>query len=481
MLVSGLVLAVFGVPAWLLINLVDLQRIDNEVRQWSLPHLGYSPDNRHWEELAALLRYTHGAASTNSAFVLVKGRNGRLLYRSESVPAALRPERFPEPGTADSGLFLRRPPPPGVPPLPPGEGPPPARLRRPLAYTWHEAHNTWRMAVLGNEYATVIIGVNLAAHEAQMRLVTVGFLAALPLALLLVAMGSWLLSGRALRPLDALTQAAASVTARGLDQRLATTGEDEEFARLITVFNAMLDRLQRSFEQATRFSADAAHELKTPLAILQGEIEQALQACAVGSRQQQVYGDLLEEVQRLKLIIRKLLLLSLADAGRLEPNLRPLSFSQMVTALAEDVGVLGPGLKVEAAVETDLAVNGDAELLEQVLQNLGSNAVKYNQPQGTIHLRLTRLGQQAELTVSNTGPGIPPEDRDRVFERFYRADKAHGRAVEGVGLGLSLAREIALAHQGDLQLADAPAGLTVFKLTLPLAAPRPEKHEAELL
>lgn len=126
-------------------------------------------------------------------------------------------------------------------------------------------------------------------------------------------------------------------------------------------------------------------------------------------------------------------------------------------------------------------MNGDAELLEQVLQNLGSNAVKYNQPQGTIHLRLTRLGQQAELTVSNTGPGIPPEDRDRVFERFYRADKAHGRAVEGVGLGLSLAREIALAHQGDLQLADAPAGLTVFKLTLPLAAPRPEKHEAELL
>jgi signal transduction histidine kinase len=209
--------------------------------------------------------------------------------------------------------------------------------------------------------------------------------------------------------------------------------------------------------------------LKTPLSILQGELEQALQEAETGSRQQQVYGELLEEVQRLKTIIRRLLLLSLADAGQLELNLRPLDLTATVNALREDLEVLAPRLTVDCDLQTEVWVQADAELLEQVLQNLASNAIKYNRDGGTIALSLRKDAEVAWLTVSNTGPGIPPEDRERVFDRFYRVDKARSREVEGVGLGLSLAREIALAHHGDLLLTDSAPGLTVFVLTLPLA------------
>jgi heavy metal sensor kinase len=292
-------------------------------------------------------------------------------------------------------------------------------------------------------------------------------LAALPLAALLAAAGGWLLSERALRPVRRLSETAESVTAQGLDQRLAETGEDVEFARLISVFNAMLERLESSFQQATRFSADAAHELKTPLTILQGELEQALQEAETGSPQQQVYGELLEEVQRLHTIIRKLLLLSLADAGQLKLAVLPVSLSAALQELCEDTAILGPGLTVECEVEPEVWVPADAELLAQVLQNLASNAIKYNRPGGTIRYRLRREGETAVLTVSNTGAGVPPEDLGKVFQRFYRANKARDRSVEGVGLGLSLAREIARAHGGELALLGSGEDDTTFVLSLP--------------
>ena len=203
----------------------------------------------------------------------------------------------------------------GRPPGPPP--PPPARLRQPEAFTWRQGLSSWRLAVLGNEHFTVVIGVSLAAHEGYMLMNALALLAALPVAALLAAAGGWLLSARALRPVRDLTETAESITARGLDQRLATANEDAEFARLIECLQRHARTPRAELRAGTRFSADAAHELKTPLTILQGELEQAVQegggrvAPAAGLRR------LLAEVQRLETIVRKLLLLSLADAGRL--------------------------------------------------------------------------------------------------------------------------------------------------------------------
>jgi len=318
------------------------------------------------------------------------------------------------------------------------------------------------------------MGMRLDVFAAEMGQMRNALLIALPLALLLIGAGGWVLAQRALRPVRKLAFTAEGITAKGLDQRIAIEDDDAEFVRLITIFNRMLDRLEQSFGQAVRFSADAAHELKTPLTILQGELEQALQDAAPGSREQQAYNELLEEVQRLKEIVRKLLLLSRADAGQLTLNLEPVNLSEAVAAVGEDTEVMAPGVTVRRDLAPDLWVNADPDLLGQALRNLASNAIKYNREGGWIEFRLHRAGQTVRLTVTNTGDGIPPADRDRVFERFYRADPAHGRQTDGVGLGLSLAREIARAHQGDLVLEDGAEGTTAFTMVLPATAQPPQ-------
>jgi signal transduction histidine kinase len=179
----------------------------------------------------------------------------------------------------------------------------------------------WRVAAAGSERFIFIGAASLAPLEKNLAQLSYAMIAAaVPGILLIAAMGGFL-AARALRPVSRLTQAAEQITARGLDRRMPATRESAEFQRLTDVFNSMLDRLDKSFQQATRFSADAAHELKTPLAILQGQLEQSLREASDSSPQQKLCADLLEEVQRLKTIIRKLLLLSLADAGELRLNL----------------------------------------------------------------------------------------------------------------------------------------------------------------
>jgi heavy metal sensor kinase len=340
----------------------------------------------------------------------------------------------------------------------------------PPAYmTRRAAGGTWRFCTMENSEVTLAVGVSLARFDAEMARVRNGLLAALPAALLFIALGGWLVSRRALRSVEQLAHVAERVTASSLDERIPAEGADTEFRRLITVFNGMLDRLERSFSQASRFSADAAHELRTPLTILQGSIEQALQEAPAGSDQQRVYNNLLEEVQGLKEIVRKLLLLSLADAGKLELRPAPLNLSQAAEGVCEDLEALAPHLTVRRELQPALWVEADADLMAQALRNLATNAVKYNREGGWIEVRLTHDESAALLAVANTGDGIPPADRDRVFERFYRADPSRSRKVDGVGLGLSLAREIARAHGGDLRLEESGEDRTAFEMTLPLA------------
>ena len=321
----------------------------------------------------------------------------------------------------------------------------------------------WRVAVFRDPEATFAIAVELTGLHARLATARIGFLAAFPLALALIALGSWYLATRAMRPVDRLRDAIADVTSQGLDKRVPDASESIEFQQLGAQFNRMMERLERSFTQAARFSADAAHELKTPLAVLQGEIEQALQTAAPEA--QVVLGRLLDEVQRLKSITQKLLLLSRADAGQLSIHLEPLDLSAMVRELAEDVEVVAPSLRVSSQIADGVVVMGDRDLLRQVLQNLADNAVKYNHDGGNIGFKLNAKNGAARLQVANTGD-IPEDKKDKIFERFVRVDDARSRRVDGAGLGLSLAREIARAHGGDLTLQKYDNGIVTFALEL---------------
>ena len=202
-----------------------------------------------------------------------------------------------------------------------------------------------------------------------------------------------------------------------------------------------------------------------------------VQTCALpispsGSSQQQTYSSLLDEIHHLKAILEKLLLLSLADSGRLALEREPTDLSAILANVIEDSAALAPQVKFSADAPTGVIVHADAVLLEQALQNLAGNALKYNRPGGLVRLTLTTTAEHAIVTLANSGPGIADEDRPRIFERFYRGDPARTRdRTTGVGLGLSLSREILRAHGGDLVLAPARADCTEFIATLPLASP----------
>jgi two-component system heavy metal sensor histidine kinase CusS len=234
------------------------------------------------------------------------------------------------------------------------------------------------------------------------------------------------------------------------------------------VLNRMMDRLEASFRQATRFSADASHELKTPLAIMQGELENALQATAPGSADQQLFCNLLEETQRLTTITRSLLLLAQADAGQLKLALEPVNLSAELESMIEDARVLAGDLRLtfETHLPPDVRLPADRALLHTVIFNLLSNAIKYNEPDGRIELRLESSPGKIIFTIGNTGPGIPAADQASVFERFHRARRPNTPRVDGIGLGLSLAREIVRAHGGELSLKESRSGWTAFTVHL---------------
>ena len=308
-------------------------------------------------------------------------------------------------------------------------------LPEPQIVIQHTSAGSWHIGVASFPHVQVAIAVSLEAIDQEMAGIRNIFLVVIAGMLLLVAGGAWLLSGSALRPVQKLTTAIQQVTVAGLDQQVLIGATDIEFVELIQVFNQMLERLERSFKQASRFSGDAAHELKTPLAILQGQIERALQQADLGSETQQTLSNLLDEVRRLSGIVRKLLLLSLADAGQMSLYSVEVNLSEILIIIHEDMELLAPHLTIESDITPELWVRGDRDLLTQILQNLISNAIKYNLPQGWINIHARRQDKTVQVTIANASKSMPMGDRDRIFDRFYRGDLARNRKVEGVGAG----------------------------------------------
>ncbi len=337
-----------------------------------------------------------------------------------------------------------------------------------LFSSFQSGTDRWRVAEAADHGAKGTVAANLIAPKAAIQTALISALTIeLPIALLLTALGAGVLSALTMRPVNRLRESMKDLTPARLDQRLNDQGEDYEFAELIRAYNTMLDRLQQSFTQASRFSADAAHELKTPLTILRGRIEQARRKSSDPELQED-FSDLLDEVGRLSSITRKLLLLSQADAGTLDLHTRSVNLSEMLTDMISDLPMLIEDRKLSSSIAQDLCVAGDKVLLQQLLNNLLSNAVRYAAPGGTISVRARKTSNCVEVLVENTSHSITSDARKDFFKRFYRGDTARNRQVDGHGLGLSLAFEIAKAHGGELTLEPSPNTQVCLKLVLPL-------------
>lgn len=302
---------------------------------------------------------------------------------------------------------------------------------------------------------------------------TSAYVAALAVAVPVAALGVWWITRKALQPLQEVATAAEQIHAKALNQRLPEPRTQDEVGRLVRVLNHTFDRLERSFEQATRFSIDASHELKTPLTIIRGEIEYALKAEADSVQIESFLEGLLTETQRLCDIVEKLLLLSRADAGALMLTREILDFSAICHELVEDAQILaGPKrISTEFEIAPDVKVWADELYLRRVLLNLLDNATKYNLQGGSLAISLSKGNALAVLRIANTGPGITKEHENRVFERFYRADPSRSSESSGSGLGLSICREIVAAHGGQMWLEQSRSGWTAFTVTLSSSQP----------
>ena len=291
-------------------------------------------------------------------------------------------------------------------------------------------------------------------------------------AVILGLLGGWWLTRRALAPMTKLTDAVEKIHENNLGKKIPRTGNGDELDRLTEVFNTMTARLDNSFQRIREFTLHASHELKTPLTILCGEIETALRDESLPQSERERLLSQLDEVRRLSKIVDGLTLLAKADAGQVALQLETVRLDELVRDNFADAQILAEphGIQVELTDCEELSVRGDRHRLRQLLLNLVDNAVKYNVPHGGVIMSLLKSGDMAQIKITNTGNGIPPEILPRVFDRFFRGDPAHESAIDGCGLGLSIAQWIVSAHNGSIQIESVPSKLTTVTVKLPLDA-----------
>jgi heavy metal sensor kinase len=292
-------------------------------------------------------------------------------------------------------------------------------------------------------------------------------------AALLALVGGWWLMRKSLTPIASLTKATRKITAHNLGERLARTHNGDELDELTEVFNAMLARLDDTFNRIHEFTLHASHELKTPLTVLRGETETALRDESLSSAERERCVSQLDELRRLARIVDGLTLLAKADAGQIVLATELVNLAELVRDNFADLQILAEpqGIQVKLEDCEEIFVRGDRHRLRQLLLNLADNAVKYNQPQGCVTMNLRRSGEMAKFTVANTGAGIPPEILPRIFDRFFRGDLAHGNTIDGCGLGLSIAQWIVSAHGGTIQIASEPSKHTIVVVQIPVSVP----------
>jgi heavy metal sensor kinase len=296
-------------------------------------------------------------------------------------------------------------------------------------------------------------------------------LALAPVALTGSGVGGWFLARRALAPVDAMVATARQISAQDLSRRLDAPERNDELGRLAEVLNEMLARLERSFVAVRHFSADAAHELRTPLTILKGELEIASRSPQNEDEYRRVLLSCLEEVDRLSRLVEDLLFLARSDSGNVPLPQTAVNLADVLDDVAPALMMLAEEASVECTIEptTPAWVRGSESLLFRLLFNLAENAIKYTPAGGAVYLILKSQAREVAFEVADTGPGIPLEEQEQIFNRFYRGDQARTRG--GFGLGLALARSIVQVHHGAIAVESAPEQGSCFRVTLPAIEP----------
>ena len=294
-----------------------------------------------------------------------------------------------------------------------------------------------------------------------------------PLVLVIAALGGNWLSHRALTPVDALTRSARAINVTNLSQRLEQPNTGDELQRLSETLNQMLARIESAVQRITEFTADASHELRTPVALIRAEAEVALGRSRSEEEYRSALQHVLSESERMTQLLEQLLSLVRADSGAATLQMTELDLSVLAREAAQSWQKVATaqGQRLTASIPPHpIPIHGDGAALRRLLDVLLDNAIKYTSPPGAITLTLEPGDGRVALRVRDSGPGVAPEEQGKIFERFYRVDKARSRQMGGAGLGLSIAQWIAHQHHGTITVQSSPGEGAEFTVDLPAIA-----------
>jgi heavy metal sensor kinase len=295
-------------------------------------------------------------------------------------------------------------------------------------------------------------------------------LAAFPIILILGSLGGWILARRSLSPIGYIASKAEHITSNSLNERLATRGTDDEMDHLIRTINEMIARLESSFKRIAEFTADASHELKTPLCALRGEAEVLLSRRRTPEEYQEGLGNLIERFDFLNRMLNDLIILSKFDSSQMELEGIPVRLDLLITDISNLFQVLSEQKRITLEMNTiqETMVLGDKARLQQLFTNLIDNAIKFTPEGGTIQIAVERNEGFAQVMIKDNGIGIPKEEQEKIFKRFYSVDKSRSKETGGVGLGLSICKWIAKAHQGKIEVDSELNQGSTFTVYLPI-------------
>ncbi len=345
-----------------------------------------------------------------------------------------------------------------------------ARRYESVVLDGHQWRTLAGTALVGRQ--PVILRVSRSEDRLRMQLWEILVVLALgaPLIVVLAGVGGYVLARHALTPIDHLASEAQRITADRLHERVSVPNQHDEIGRLARVINDTLARLDASFAQLRRFTADASHELRTPLSVIRGTGEMALRETRTVAEYKEAMGSMLEEVDRLTRLVDTLLRLSRADAGTVPLRVERLNLGDLAAEASASLSVLAEERhqRVDTAIAPDVFVNADRLILREALTNVIDNAIKYGPPGSTVRISVRSDGDKGVVSVADEGPGIAPQHRDLVFDRFYRVDEGRSRDQGGTGLGLAIAKWAMAANGGAITVESGGGVGSVFTVSLPL-------------
>jgi heavy metal sensor kinase len=339
------------------------------------------------------------------------------------------------------------------------------------------------------EPLVVQAALSLAPYDHELWRLKVILLVTGPVALAFTLGGGYLLARKALAPVEEMGRTVSLITAQDLNRRIVGLNPSDELGRLGEILNKMIARLERSFEEVRRFTADAAHELRTPLAIMRSEAEIALRSPRSEDEYRRVIESMLEETTQLARLSEQLLFLCREDAGLRSGTAEIIPLAELLSDVTDQMRT--PAAERNVTITTNITrgcyINGDLQRIRRAFLNLLDNAIKYTPMQGEVRVACSPDGGFAEATIADTGCGIPAEYLPFIFDRFYRVDSSRNPEVKGTGLGLSICRSIVEAHHGSIEVRSTVGVGTQFKIRFPMVQiaesdqPMPEAVDSEPL